>query len=124
MRAKKIQTKPFGFRVTDDLTRNSDRPRRVPESPRYNRAIGDRWTVSITAMMMVTFYDYFDGMHVPGGSDARENARVVSASVINAQPVLKIGISTRICRPTLRVFSTHTGRLNSIRSHTDAVLET
>lgn len=45
-------------------------------------------------------------MRVSGRSDAREQSRVVSASVINTQPVLEIRVSTWVGRPAFRILST------------------
>lgn len=55
--------------------------------------------------VILTFDDYFDGMCVPRGSDAREHAGVVSARVVNAQPVLEVRVSARVRRPSFWIFS-------------------
>jgi len=44
-------------------------------------------------------------MRVSGGSDAREQSRIVSARVVDTQPVLEVGVSARIGRPTLRILT-------------------
>lgn len=45
-------------------------------------------------------------MRVSRGRDARKQPGIVSARVVNAQPVLEIRVSARIGRPALRIFPT------------------
>lgn len=55
-------------------------------------------------LIKLTFNIYLNRVGVSRRSDASEGARVVFASVKDAQTVLKLGVPARVTAPPFRVF--------------------